>query len=76
MKPLMLIPPAQAEALYDAQDFTVLDGLRDDLRLESLRPEDRITSLPWRDDESPEETPHSFSRPPAPRRTPSFGRVP
>ena len=45
MKPLMFVPPAQAEALYDTQD-----DLRDDLRLD-----DRLTRLPWRDDESSED---------------------
>ncbi len=42
MKPLMLIPPAQAEALYDAQ--------------EEAQTEDRFAPLPWLDDDSPEET--------------------
>ena len=50
MKPLICVPPAQAEALYDTQD-----ELRDDLRLD-----DRVTRLPWRDDESLDE-PLSYS---------------
>ncbi|MGI4791716.1 MAG: hypothetical protein ACRYFS_23085 [Janthinobacterium lividum] len=46
MKPMMFVPPAQAEALYDTQD-----DLRDDLRLD-----DRVTRLPWRDEDNSEET--------------------
>jgi len=41
-QPLMLIPPAQAEALYDA-------ALKDEHMDQSFAP------LPWRDDDSPEE---------------------
>ena len=66
MKPLIFVPPAQAEALYDTQD-----DLRDD-----LRPEDRVPRLPWRDEESSEE-PFSYglgSRPAG--KTPSFGQAP
>ena len=45
MKPLMTVPPAQAEALFDAQD----EG-RDDY-LTELRRCDRTAALPWRDDD-------------------------
>ncbi len=38
MKPLMLIPPAQAEALYDAQD--------------EAQTGDRFTPMPWLDDDT------------------------
>ncbi len=38
MKPLMLIPPAQAEALYDAQ--------------EEAPTSDRFAPLPWLDDDA------------------------
>lgn len=41
MKPLMLIPPAQAEALYDAHE-------------EALA-EDRFAPLPWLDDDNSDE---------------------
>ena len=47
MKPLVFTPPAQAEALYDAQD----EG-RDDLCLPDLCRADRTVFLPWRGDES------------------------
>ena len=40
MKPLILVPPAQAEALFDA--------------LEECS-HDRFSLLPWQDDDSPEE---------------------
>lgn len=40
MKLLTLIPPAQAEALFDALEE---------------RPRDRFAALPWQDDDSPEE---------------------
>jgi hypothetical protein len=43
MKPLMLIPPAQAEALYDAQ--------------EEAPNADRAAPLPWLDDDSFEDGP-------------------
>lgn len=41
MKPLMLIPPAQAEALFDAWNE---------------QSEDRFSSLPWLDDDTADET--------------------
>ncbi len=41
MKPLMLIPPAQAEALYDAQ--------------EEAPNADRFAPMPWLDDDSSED---------------------
>ena len=37
MKPLMLIPPAQAEALYDAREE---------------QPDERFWSLPWQDEDT------------------------
>jgi len=40
MKTLTLIPPAQAEALFDALEE---------------RPRDRFASMPWQDDDTPEE---------------------
>ncbi len=43
MKPLIFIPPAQAEALSDTQD---------DLRLDDLRAGDFGLRQPWRDDEN------------------------
>jgi hypothetical protein len=46
MKSLMLVPPAQAEALYDAQTTAQ----------EAPRFEDRFACLPWLDDDSAEET--------------------
>ena len=45
MKPIMLVPPAQAEALSDSQD-----DLRSDLCLDHRAP-----PLPWRDDENSDE---------------------
>jgi hypothetical protein len=45
MKPLMFIPPAQAEVLSDTQDDLRDDYLRDD----GLN--DRGTCQPWRDDD-------------------------
>jgi hypothetical protein len=45
MKPLVCVPPAQAEALYDTQE-----DLRNDLRLD-----DRAARMPWRDEENLEE---------------------
>lgn len=44
MKPLMLIPPAQAEALYDAQ--------------EEAPASDRFAPLLWLDDDVSEDDPH------------------
>ena len=41
MKPLMLIPPAQAEALYDAQ--------------QEAQTGDRFAPLPWLDDDNPDD---------------------
>ncbi len=49
MKPLMLIPPAQAEALYDAQGEAPTG--------------DRFAPLPWLDDDTSEDD--ARSRPPA-----------
>ncbi len=46
MKPLFLIPPAQAEALSDTQG----DSMQDDLRPGDFRPRP-----PWRDDDGAEE---------------------
>lgn len=43
MKPLMLIPPAQAEALYDAQEEAPVA--------------DRFAPLPWLDDDAFEDDP-------------------
>ncbi len=40
MKPLMSIPPAQAEALYDARQE---------------QPDERFFSLPWQDDDALED---------------------
>ncbi len=60
MKPLMIVPPAQAEALYDAQQ-----GLPEGLRLEDLRLEDRFAGLPWADDDVPDETLSYELAPPA-----------
>jgi hypothetical protein len=45
MKPLMFVPPAQAEVLSDTQDELREDCLRDD----GLN--DRVTRQPWRDDD-------------------------
>jgi hypothetical protein len=45
MKPLMLIPPAQAEALYDAQ--------------EEAPTSDRFAPLLWLDDDALEDDPRS-----------------
>ena len=47
MKPLMLIPPAQAEALYDAQ--------------EEVPACDRLAPLLWLDDDAPEDDPRLVS---------------
>ena len=47
MKPLMLIPPAQAEALYDAQ--------------EEAPTGDRFAPLPWLDDDVSEDDPRGKS---------------
>ena len=44
MKPLMLVPPAQAEALYDAQEQTFIG--------------DRFAPLPWLDDDNSEDESH------------------
>jgi hypothetical protein len=41
MKPLTLVPPAQAEALYDAQEQTFIG--------------DRFAPLPWLDDDYSED---------------------
>ena len=41
MMPLTLVPPAQAEALYDAQEQTLI--------------EDRFAPLPWLDDDPSED---------------------
>lgn len=41
MKTLTLVPPAQAEALFDSLEE---------------RPRDRFSSLPWQDDDTPQET--------------------
>lgn len=51
MKPLMLIPPAQAEALYDAQEETPTG--------------DRFALLPWLDDDSEDEARARATAPPA-----------
>lgn len=45
MKPLIFIPPAQAEVLNDTQDDLRDDCLRDD------GSNDRISRQPWRDDD-------------------------
>ncbi len=45
MKPLMTVPPAQAEALFDTQD-----DLRDDYLADLCR-SDRMAGQPWRDDD-------------------------
>ncbi len=47
MKPMLFVPPAQAEALCDAQDAG-----RDDLCLADLCRTERAVFQPWRDDES------------------------
>ena len=47
MKPLIFIPPAQAEALCDVQDKG-----RDDFCLADFCRADRLVFLPWRDEES------------------------
>ena len=44
MKPMILVPPAQAEALYDTQADP-----RDDFSLD-----DQSARQPWRDDDLPE----------------------
>ena len=70
---LMTVPPAQAEALFDAQD----EG-RDDY-LSELRRCDRTAGQPWRDDDGDEgrvlndcrATGDSRNRSPLP--APSFG---
>ena len=66
---LMTVPPAQAEALFDAQN----DG-RDDY-LTELRRCDRTVGQPWRDDDADEGRVigDSLSRLPLP--APSFGPV-
>ncbi len=46
MKPMMLIPPAQAEALFDAFAGAVPDG-------GPLK--DRFAAQPWLDEETPDE---------------------
>ncbi len=46
MKPLMFIPPAQAEALFDAFAGAGPDG---------GSPEDRFTSQPWLDEDTPDD---------------------
>lgn len=51
MKPMIFVPPAQAEALCDAQD----EG-RDDLCLADLCRPERTIFQPWRDDESADDS--------------------
>jgi len=69
---LMTVPPAQAEALFDAQD-----DLRDDY-LTDLRRCDRTAGQPWRDDDEDDlrvlsnSISDSLSRLPLPP-APSFG---
>ena len=57
MKPLMTIPPAQAEALYDAREEP---------------PDARFLSLPWLDDDALED-PASIKRQAAQVRTAAVG---
>ena len=47
MKPLLLVPPAQAEALFDAQEYETIKNEAPESALLGCRP--------WRDDESFEE---------------------
>ena len=61
MKPLIFVPPAQAEALCDAQDAG-----RDDLCLPNLCRIDRTILLPWRGDESVSDLPGKPSHSPVP----------
>ena len=70
MKPLMMVPPAQAEALFDAQD----EG-RDDYLTELCRC-DRTASLPWRDDDGEDWRVFSDPLPRLPLPAPSFGQAP
>lgn len=46
MKPLMFVPPAQAEALFDAHPGSYA---------EEAPPGDRFTPLPWLDEDAPED---------------------
>ncbi len=70
MKPLMMVPPAQAEALFDAQG----EG-RDDYLTELCRC-DRTASLPWRDDDGDDLHVLNDPLPHRPLAAPSFGLVP
>ena len=70
---LMTVPPAQAEALFDAQD----EGRED--YLTELRRCDRTAGQPWRDDDGEDlrvlSDPRAMgdARPRSPLPAPSFG---
>lgn len=56
MKPLIFIPPAQAEALSDTQgDLMQGDLMQGDLMQDDLRSGDCGPRQPWRDDDGAEE---------------------
>ncbi len=70
----IMVPPAQAEALFDAyNDFDAQADLRDEC-FSDLRRFDRASGQPWRDDDADELSalgdPLKFR---LPRSAPSFG---
>lgn len=77
MKPVVTVPPAQAEALFDAHDYDDAQGdLRDDYLADPCRL-DRAKGQPWQGDDGDEL--YVITRPlncRAPLPAPSFGRVP
>ena len=80
MKPVVTVPPAQAEALFDAHGYSddyhnAQGDLRDDCLTELCRC-DRSAGQPWRDDDGEEL--HVIPRPfncRVPLPAPSFGPV-
>ena len=70
----IMVPPAQAEALFDAQsEFDVQDDLRGGYSSDLSR-FDRASGQPWRDDDA--DDPSAFGDPiksRLPRSAPSFG---
>ncbi len=76
MKPVVTVPPAQAEALFDAHnDYDAPDDLRDEYSAD-LRRFDRTAGQPWRDDDGDDLRVVSDPLNRLPRPVPSFGRVP